>query len=265
MKTTQPTTIAIPGERRNGKIVKDFFLQNWFIQENDMNLEVINSAKLWARLIQIRASDALSGIQRYYWKERTIDLVITGMDQMREEMSWIENFDSGSLIWFSYMGTNADSNPLEETAEEYSISFVFDSERSTNIQLLVREEDRERFTNLQSLKNLSWSIISPYPVLARKIIDNYLTTIKRISWKTEALVRAGFGAVWIDVVDTWETARKNGLVPTEILFESYPAGIVSASQFEQDKRLQDIVRIFTDTSNNAYYSSSKYRNRYPRG
>lgn len=265
MNSTTPITIAIPGEKRNGKVVKQFLLKNRIIKENDMNQEVINSIALWARLIQIRAIDALSGIQTCSWKERTIDLVISGMDQMREEVSWREIFEAGSLTWFSYMWVNGDWNPIDKSAEEYSIPFVLDGEKSTSIQLLVREEDSEEYTNIQFLRNLSWSIISPYPVLARKIIDSYLPTIKKVSWKTEALVRAGFGTVWIDVVDTWETARKNGLVPTKILFESYPAGIVSASKLEQDKRLQDIVRILTDVSNNTYYSSSRYRIWYPRG
>lgn len=264
MKTTTPTTIAIPGEKRNGKIVKDFLLQNWLIQENDMNLEIINSTKLWARLIQMRASDALSGIQTYYWKERIVDLTIAWIDQMREEMSWTENFDSDSLIWFSYIEMNADSNPIEESAEEYSIPFVLDSENPTNIQVLVREEDRGNYTDIQSLRNLSWTIITPYPKLVRKILGTYSVNIKMVSGKTEAIVGAGFGTVWIDVVDTWETAKKNGLIPTKVLFESYPAGIVSGSQLEQDKRLQNVVRILTDVSNNAYYTSSKYRNRYPR-
>lgn len=265
MKSTNPITIAIPGEKRNGKIVKNFLLRNGIIKENDMNQEVIFAPIIQARFIQMRANDALSGIQTYYWKERTVDLVIAGMDQMREKISWRELFDSGLLTWFSYVQLDADSTPIEETAEEYSIPFVLDSEKSTSIQLLVREEDKEQYTNIQSLRDFSWSIVSPYPTLARKVIDSYWLIINNVSWKTEALVRAGFGTVWIDVVDTWETARKNGLIPTATLFESYTAGIISASQLEQDKRLQDIVRILTNASNNDYYSSSKYRNRYPRG
>ena len=96
--------------------------------------------------------------------------------------------------------------------------------------------------------------------------DMVCFNIDEVSGKTEALVAAWFYNYGIDVVDTGETLKRNWLVAVgEPLFESYPAGIVSASQLEQDTRLQDVVRILTDASNNAYYNSPNYRTRYPRG
>jgi hypothetical protein len=46
MKTTNQITIAIPGEKRNGQQVKKFLLEQGLIRDDDMNLEIIDSATL---------------------------------------------------------------------------------------------------------------------------------------------------------------------------------------------------------------------------
>ncbi len=282
MNTTTPTTIAIPGEKRNGQQVKQFLRQAGLIWENDINLEVISVPKIGIRFIQMRARESLNFLERWLDPNiqiKRVDGVITWIDQMREYMRWNEKFDDKDLVWFFKFWSEETRDWLIETDEKiplYDIPFILDDQNPTKIQLLVPQENIQEYKSSGLLnfitrsRNCCRGIATSYPTLTKKFFSQFPDEqtscyITEVWWKIEALVGSWFYSLWVDVVDTGESAKRNWLIPTKILYKSYPAGIFSASQLEQDKKLQDVVQILTDASNNAYYNSPNYRNEYPRG
>lgn len=263
--------------------MKQFLRQAGLIWDDDMSLEVIAAPKINARFIQMRAKEALYFLEKSRDPTRQIrrvDGVIAWIDQMREYISYNETFDNKDLTWFFKFWSEETRDWLIRTDEKipvYDLPFVLDDGNPTKIQAFVSQSDIQNVQNIQSLwkRPMRRAIATPYPTLVKRVLtpmedltwdDMVCFNIDEVSGKTEALVAAWFYNYGIDVVDTGETLKRNWLVAVgEPLFESYPAGIVSASQLEQDTRLQDVVRILTDASNNAYYNSPNYRTRYPRG
>lgn len=281
MKTSQPTLIAFPGEKRNAQIMKNLLKQNWFISEYEQGQEVFDIKKLNTRCISMRTPDAIRYLLQ--WK---VSGVIGGMDAMTDTLlqsrmklrrdSELSLDFASSIIWYDPLPSQKSlllgvEEGVKETERSWlEIAWVFDTTLASTLRLLVRNKDEANLANIEILSR-KWEILTSYPYLVRAILaratgsGKNVGSIQTVEWKTEALLASGFWRSAVDIVVSGETARLNNLTLGPTLFESYPAFIVREDMRDRDPKVRWIATALNELSNSLYYNSPEYRAKYPRG
>ncbi len=274
--------IAFPGEKRNAKMMKQLLSNAWLIWPAESEKDVFDVPKLWVRMVSTRGSDAVRMILA-----RQFPALINGLDIVTENLlasrmrlredalswsiaEWIIGFDS--ILPRSIQGVFPTDLPASENSSNkpsLSISWVFDSLDPVRLKLLVRSGMEGKLEDMDTLSR-RWDILTSYPYLVRMLLSRQfwggnVGTIKLVEGKVESLLASGFWQSAIDIVDTGDTARRNGLVVWSEIFESYPTCIVRDDALASSRRVRDFAWTMIELSNSQYYDSPRYRERYPRG
>ncbi len=264
MNSTTPITIAIPGEKRNEKQVKQFLLAQWLMSESDISQDIFPITWTNSRFVTLRVQKAIRSLE-----SGIIDGVINGEDLIAERM--IERCRSlikeGSRItWYDYNDSFWSARWIAPDKRIVS-SFVLDDEKPTKLNLLYRPEDGGK-----TLEEFSrdGDILTSYPRLTEMILAErfWVWNIGKMiatDGKIEAQLKLGMWKSAIDIVDTGNSARKNNLLIGETVFESFPIGIFLEKNIQENPAVKSLVDRLTEASNNAYYNSFNYRQQYPRG
>ena len=274
--------VAFPGEKRNTKIMKQLLSSAWLIWPSECEKDVFDIPKLWVRMVSIRGSDAVRMILA-----RQLPALINGLDIVTENLLASRmRVRKDSLSWSMTEGiigfdpilprSIQDIFPTDILASDnssnkpsLSVSWVFDSLDPVRLKLLVRSGMEGKLEDIATMSR-RWDILTSYPYLVRMLLSRQfwggnVGTIRQVEGKVESLLASGFWQSAVDIVDTGNTARKNGLSIWPEIFESYPTCIVRDDAIADNRRLRDFSRAMIDLSNSQYYGSSRYRARYPRG
>ena len=274
--------IAFPGEKRNAKMMKQLLSNAGLIWLFESEKDVFDVPKLGVRMVSTRGSDAVRMILA-----RQFPALINGLDIVTENLlasrmkvrkdglswsmeEWIIGFDRILASWG--IGTFLSDDSESDTTPDKSsltVSWVFDALDPVRLKLLVRSGSANKLDNLSILCR-RWDILTSYPylvrmLLSRKFWGGNVGTIKLVEGKVESLLATGFWQSAVDIVDTGETARRNGLVIWSELFESYPTCIVRDDAMATSRRVRDFAWAMIELSNSRYYDSLRYRERFPRG
>lgn len=271
MKTTHQITIAIPGETRNGQNVRSSLMEMWLMYENDMNLDIFNLKWIPARIISLRASDAIK-----FLLGGTIHGIINGDDILTDfflSQGKRPRREEGEIVWFDtfYSSSNSlyTSQEVMRKDERQNISRSFLLDTISPVRLKVLTRSRDESIDLESIAQRG-NILTSYPYLVRMLLANKFSgsnvwKIQKTEGKIEAQLAIGIGTSGVDIVDTGKSARKNNLIIGETLFKSVPVWVFRDRDIAENTSLRNVVNILIDATNTAYYNSPTYRKRYPRG
>lgn len=268
MKNSNPITIAIPGEKRNQKCVKEFLLSQWLISESDLNLDLFAMKWSRARIITLRLSDALPLLLegKIAWVINGNDMITDSFLSKNYRLRSSDKSRAGYDLYTPYTWCYS-TPPTPIPSRGISKPFSIDTFLPTQLKMLTREKD-----NYRSLESLSrrGDILTNYPYLVRMLLARMfgwwkVWKIQKVEWKIEAQLAMGLWVSAVDIVDTWETAKRNNLVVGQTLFESVPVWIFPDIQLAENVSLRWVVSTLIDASTNAYYDTSFLRKEFPGG
>jgi len=244
----------------------------WFMNENDMNLDIFVLKWIQAKIVSLRAADAVNLLLR-----GTIQWVINGDDILTETFlaqGKRLRREDGEIIWFdTYVPSATDpylpqGESVKDMNQWISRLFLMDTISPMRLKVLTRTT-KNPSQDLESIARRG-DILTSYPYLVRMLLAQKFSwskvgRIQKTEGKIEAQLALGIWASGIDIVDTGASAKKNNLAIGETIFESVPVWIFSDRALTENKRLRTVTDILVAASNNAYYNSSDYRERFPRG